>query len=296
MVWLSLICVVFLLIIVILAVKIITMKKDVDAIGIEFADKLKNDTNTGISVSGNDRSIRRLASEINVQLKVLRRQRLRYEQGDSELKNAVANISHDLRTPLTAIDGYLDLIDNESKSADAERYIGIIKNRTDTLKQLAEELFRYSVISSPDYDMPKERVSVNAVLEECLASYYTSFKQAAIAPEVVLPETSVYCSANRVALTRIFSNLVGNAIKYSDGDLYVALADNGEIVFSNTASNLTEVQVKRLFDRFYTVESARKSTGLGLSISKILVEQIGGSIEAKYADGRLMICIRLPIQ
>lgn len=295
MIGLSVICSILLLLAVYLIVKIFLIKKDIAGIDREFNEKLKADTNTLITVDGKDKTVCRLAADINEQLKVLRKQRLKYEQGDLELKSAVANISHDLRTPLTAISGYLELLEKEQKSQDAERYIGIIKNRTDTLKQLAEDLFRYSVITSPDYDSPKERLSVNSVLEECIAYHYNAFRQAKIIPEIHLPEITVYCNMNRVALNRIFSNLIENAIKYSNGDFCVELNDKGEITMSNMAPELSTVEVSMLFDRFYTVENAKKSTGLGLSIVKILVEQVGGTIYAKYAAGKLITCICLPL-
>ena len=295
MIWLSVICSILLLLAVYLIVKIFLIKKDIAGIDREFNEKLKADTNTLITVDGKDKTVCRLAADINEQLKVLRKQRLKYEQGDLELKSAVANISHDLRTPLTAISGYLELLEKEQKSQDAERYIDIIKNRTDTLKQLAEDLFRYSVITSPDYDSPKERLSVNSVLEECIAYHYNAFRQAKIIPEIHLPEITVYCNMNRVALNRIFSNLIENAIKYSNGDFCVELNDKGEITMSNMAPELSTVEVSMLFDRFYTVENAKKSMGLGLSIVKILVEQVGGTIYAKYAAGKLITCICLPL-
>lgn len=295
MVWLSVVCAVCVVIIVILVVKIILMKRDINAIATDFNEKLNSDTNTLVTISGSDKSVRRLAADINKSLKELRRQKLKFERGDTELKNAVTGISHDLRTPLTAISGYLDLLEREQKSEDVERYLGIIKNRTEALKQLADELFKYSVITSPDYDAPKERVSVNAVLEESIVAYYAALQQKGIAPEINIPEEAVYCTANRAALSRIFSNLIGNAIKYSDGDLNITLTGDGQITFSNTASQLTEVQVSRLFDRFYTVESARKSTGLGLSIAKVLVEQMDGTISANYNHNTLSISIYLPV-
>ena len=295
MVWLSAVCATCVVIIVILVVKIILMKRDINAIATDFNEKLNSDTNTLVTISGSDKSVHRLAADINKSLKELRRQKLKFEQGDTELKNAITNISHDLRTPLTAISGYLDLLEREQKSEDVERYLGIIKNRTEALKQLADELFKYSVITSPDYDAPKERVSVNAVLEESIVAYYAALQQKGIAPEINIPEEAVYCTANRAALSRIFSNLIGNAIKYSDGDLNITLTGDGQITFSNTASQLTEVQVSRLFDRFYTVESARKSTGLGLSIAKVLVEQMDGTISANYNHNTLSISIYLPV-
>ena len=99
---------------------------------------------------------------------------------------------------------------------------------------------------------------------------------------------------DRSALSRVFSNLISNVIKYSDGDLKIVLSENGEIAFSNMASGLDEIQVGRLFDRFYTVEAARKSTGLGLAISKTLVEEMNGTISAEYENGRLSVHIFFP--
>ena len=106
-----------------------------------------------------------------------------------------------------------------------------------------------------------------------------------------ISETKVMRMLDRSALSRVFSNLISNAIKYSDGDLKIVLSERGEVTFSNMASGLDEIQVGRLFDRFYTVEAARKSTGLGLAISKTLVEEMNGTISAKYENGRLSIHI-----
>lgn len=294
MIWLSVICVLIFIASSVLAVKIYLIKKNIASIDAEFYEILNGDTNGLITIDGRDKSVRRLAANLNLRLKELRSLRLKYEHGDLELKNAVANVSHDLRTPLTAIIGYLELLEKEKMSADAKRYTRIIVNRIETLKQLAEELFRYSVVTSPDYDSPKERLCVNAVLEECIAAHYSSLVKAGITPQIIMPNIPVYRVVNRVALTRIFSNLLGNAIKYSDGDLSITLTKECEISFSNTATKLTEVQVHRLFDRFYTVENARESTGLGLSISRVLAEKSGGEIRAEYADKILTVTVSLP--
>lgn len=287
-------CIILFIIIVGLCAKIFLMRKSIIEINEAFADKLKDDTNTLISISSRDKTIRRLANDINVQLKELRRQRHRFVQGDTELKNAVTNISHDLRTPLTAINGYLDLLDNTEKNETTARYIEIIKNRTETLTQLTEELFRYSVITSPEYDGRIETVNVNAVLEESILAFYATLQEHSITPQIQMPETAVIRNVNQASLSRIFSNLINNALKYSDGDLNITLTSAGHITFTNTASTLSKVETERLFDRFYTVENARKSTGLGLSISRILIEQMGGTISAVYEKERLTICLELP--
>lgn len=287
-------CVLLAATVTVLLIKIYLMKKSAGEIAEKLSEKLSEDTNTLIDISSGDRDMRKLAESLNVQLKKLRRESLRYRRGDAELKEAVTNISHDLRTPLTAVSSYLDLLDKEEKSEALERYLAIIKNRTECLKQLTEEFFQYSVITSPDMDAATEPVAVNAVLEESILSFYAALGAKQITPDINMTEKKIVRSLNREALSRVFSNLMSNAVKYSDGDLSIVLDDDGEITFSNSAPALSEVQVERLFDRFYTVENARRSTGLGLSIARFLVEQMGGSITAGYMGGRLSIRVRLP--
>lgn len=280
-------------VIIALILKIVYLQKAAEEIETAFADRLITDTNTLIDISSSDKYMRSLASSINVQLRKLREERHRFVQGDTELKNAVTNISHDLRTPLTAIFGYLDLLDKQEKSPEVERYLKIIGERCESLRGLTEELFKYSVIVTTDEEFKTEEIILNNVLEESVAGYYATLVEHQINPQIDLPEEKVVCFANRSALNRIFSNLLNNAVKYSDGDLCISLNKDGEIVFSNAASELDEIQVGRLFDRFYTVESARQSTGLGLAISRTLAEQMGGSISAEYIDNKLKIVLKL---
>lgn len=277
-----------------LFVKIYLLQKSAKEIEEAFADRLVNDTNTLIDISSGDRYMRNLANAINIQLCNLREERHRFQHGDMELKNAITNVSHDLRTPLTAICGYLDLLEDEEKSESACRYIEIIKNRADLITELTEELFRYSIIISGERDAVTEPVVINAVLEESIAAFYSALNEHNIIPDIKIPENKIIRTLDRFALIRVFSNLLNNAIKHSDGDLNITLSDTGEIVFTNTATKLNEVQVGKLFDRFYTVEAARKSTGLGLAIAKTLVEQMNGTISAKYENNKLSICIFFP--
>ena len=293
-IWLWVSIGILIVIIIALLVKIHILQKSVKEIEIAFADRLVTDTNVLIDISSSDKNVRRLANTINGQLRKLRTERRRFQQGDLELKNAVTNISHDLRTPLTALSGYLELLEQEEKSESVNRYIEIIKDRVDILTQLSEELFKYSVIISTKDNITKEQVIINTVLEESIAAFYTVLTERNIVPEIQVSETKVVRMLDRSALSRVFSNLISNVIKYSDGDLKIVLSENGEISFSNMASGLDEIQVGRLFDRFYTVEAARKSTGLGLTISKTLVEQMKGTISATYENNRLSIHIFFP--
>lgn len=284
-------CILLFVMSVLLFVKVNLLKKNMDEIRGELAERLATDTNTLICVSTSDKHIRHFAAELNRQLSLLHRQRRQYLNGNRELKHAVVNISHDLRTPLTAICGYLELLENEEKSENAERYIGLIENRTDALKQLTEELFRYSVIISTAEDMQWEAVNVNDALEESITVFYAALKEKDIVPDIHIPEEKIIRYLNKTALTRVFGNVLHNAVKYSDGDLKITLCPNGEINFTNTASGLNEVQAGKLFDRFFTVKAAGNATGLGLSIAKTLVEQMNGTIDATYQNNELSIRI-----
>lgn len=242
-----------------------------------------------ISISSGNRKIRSLAEQMNRQLMELRTERLRLKQGDTELKGAITNISHDLRTPLTAICGYLDLLEQETLPQKSEKYLNIIRERTDAMRTLTEELFQYSVFSLKDKELHLERVCVNDILEQSLAGFYGVFMKESIVPDIQMTEVRVMRLLDKAALRRIIDNILSNVARYTDGDLCVKLFSDGRITFSNHAAKLDRIQAERLFERFYTVESARNSTGLGLSIAKLLTEKMDGNIKAEYLDGELVI-------
>lgn len=278
-------------IIILLSIKIYLMEKSAGEIAEALADRLRTDTNTLIDISSRDKKMRKLADRMNAELRLLRRERHLYQQGDQELKEAVTNISHDLRTPLTAICGYLNLLKREEKSGAVERYLAQIQNRVDALTGLTEELFYYSIVTSV-HEMKPERVNIVGALEESLLSFYGAMQEKDIYPEITLPEDAVWRELDVSALNRIFSNIISNALKYADGDFSVDMDENCTITFSNTANALNPVIVDKLFDRFYTVGANYHSTGLGLSIAKLLTERMGGLIRADYRDGKLFITVQ----
>lgn len=286
----------------ILAVRLLLIRKSLGEICSGLSDILGTDlqegipTNALLCVSSRDPYIRRLAARLNRHLSTLRSRQLRYENGDRELKEAVTNISHDLRTPLTAMAGYLELLEKKtavSGDAEAVRYLSILKNRLDTMKQLTEELFRYSVVLSVREEAPVP-LSLNRVLADSLMAYWGSLEQHKITPVIQIPASPVMRTLDPSSLSRVFANILNNAVKYSDGDLCVTLAGDGAVTFSNHAADLTPVAAAKLFDRFYTVESGSSSTGLGLSIARLLTERMGGSISAVCEEGELRITLQFP--
>ncbi len=289
---LIIIIIILLLIIFVLLAKVYFLRRSAQEITEAFRDRLTADTNILIDISARDPYMRKLAAEINIQLRLLRKERHRYQNGDRELKEAVTNISHDLRTPLTAICGYLELLERTEKTPEQERYLMFISQRAEAMKELTQELLRYSVAASGGEELRLEPVDLNAALEDAVAPFYGVLVDREITPRVSLPEKRVVRNLDRAALSRVLGNLLSNAVKYSGGDLDIVLDRDGTITLSNAAPHMDEIQMGRLFDRFFTVEAARSSTGLGLSIAKSLTERMGGTISARYKDGRLMICLR----
>jgi signal transduction histidine kinase len=175
------------------------------------------------------------------------------------------------------------------KSPEMDRYIEIIDERAEYMKNLTEELFSYSLILNSEDMVELTDVNLNKTLEDCIMEYYAALTERGITPTVDITEKKIVRKLDKTHIDRAISNVISNAIKYSDGDFNIKLTDDGTMIFSNKASNLTSVEAARLFDRFYTVETGRNSTGLGLSIARTFVEQMGGTIGAKYEGGRLII-------
>lgn len=278
-----------------LGIKVALLRHGIKGLRRDLVERRGQDTNTLLSLPCRDRELRRLASALNQELRTLRQERLRYQQGDKELKEAVVNISHDLRTPLTAISGYLQLLKSQELPPDAQRYLGQIESRTESMKRLTEELFRYSVVVSEE-NLAREPVDLRRAVEEALLSFYGALEGRGIDPQVRLPEEPVVRQLDPSALSRVLGNILTNALKYSAGNLEVALEESGRLTFSNSAPGLDPVAAGRLFDRFYTVEAARNSTGLGLSIAKELTQRMGGSIGAALHSGTLTVWVEFPRQ
>lgn len=276
-----------------LGVKVWLLRRGAKALRLDLAQKLREDTNTLLSLPCRDKELRRLASSLNEELRLLRKERLRYQQGDRELKEAVVNVSHDLRTPLTALSGYVELLKGEALSPAGQRYLAQIEDRAQAMQAMTEELFRYS-LAAEETALTLEPVDLRAAVEEALLSFYGAFQQKGVVPQLSLPQGPVTRQLDKTALSRVLGNILTNALKYSPGELAVALSPAGALTFSNPAPDLDPVSAGRLFHRFYTVESSAQSTGLGLSIARELTQRLGGTISAQWESGRLQVELTFP--
>ena len=288
--WLYVTFSILLLICIILILKIYSIKKSIKEIQKSIENILNTDTNNLILIS--DASVKKLAIFLNKELKEMRKQKLQYEYGNQELKRNITNVSHDLRTPLTAIKGYVELLKEESLTQNGRKYISVINRKTEELTELTGKLFDFAKTLDTDMVLTKEKCHLNELLEEVLASYYPIFKEKNIVPEVLICNEKVEKELNKASIIRVFDNIFSNIVKYSNGNFKVELKNDGKIIFSNKATSLDATTVQKIFDRYFSVENAKESTGIGLSIAKQLVKLNGGSISADYVKGILVIEVR----
>ena len=290
---------VLIVIITVLVIKVFLLKKGFSELTEDLKDQVSGETGIPVTITTKDKDARACADTLNKELQKLKDERIIYEQGNRKIKDAVTGISHDLRTPLTAINSYLDLIDTEEDEQKKKEYLDRIKNRTEVLSSLTEELFKYTTSTDEHADNIKpskeETTDIKRVLEECLLSFYAAFKNKGIEPEIDMPEDAVYVSCEKRSADRILENLISNALKYSDGDLKVSLDTDGKIIFRNSAPGLTPVTVSKLFDKYYTVNEGEGSTGLGFSIARELMEKNSGTIEAALQDSVLIITLSFTV-
>lgn len=270
-------------------IKLCSIKNSIKEIEQSFSNILKEDTNSLITISSSDKDLKTLAIKLNKNLIELRKQKLYYQNGNKKLKNIITNISHDLRTPLTALKGYLDLIGQGKLSNNQKKDLKIVEKKANELTELTIQLFEFSRIIDSDISIQKESCCINEVLEETLVSFYNIFKEKNIIPTISICDKKINKIVNRISLIRIFENILSNVSKYSNGDFKVTMNENGIISFSNKAKLLDATTVQKIFDRYFSVENANESSGIGLSIAKQLVELNNGSIHAKYIKDTLFI-------
>lgn len=280
---------IFIIVCLYLSIKLIILNKTIKEIENKLPFLLNNNTNQLITISSNNKNLKKLVNNLNKDLKYLRKLKLEYINGNQNLVNVITNMTHDIRTPLTAIRGYLDLIETNNLTKKQKEYIKYINAKVNDLTILTEELFDYSKISNNSLD--KENVCLNDELENIIASFYDLFKEKGINPSITITNKKIIRYINKLSFNRIIDNIIMNALKYSDEYINIKLDDNGIITFKNKTTILDRTSVAKIFDRFFTVENANKSSGIGLSIARKLVELNNGKITAKLNNNELVITI-----
>ena len=282
-------------IIIVLIVIIIGYKREFRRIRKEINNNLNDYVN--IKTKSVDRDLEALVAEVNLIFDSKQKVVAEKNKREEELRASIANMSHDLRTPLTSIMGYLQMVRLENVSEnDKKEYMGIVEKRTKSLQQLISSFYDLSRIEGNEYNFQYKKVNINTILCENIAIFYNDFINNNIEPIIEIDEDIKEIISDEGAITRIFSNLLGNMIKHGESFVKITLKQQEDLIiteFINKATGLTEENVDKLFERFYTVDKSRsdRNTGLGLYITKVLVEKLGYNITAKIDNENLVIKI-----
>lgn len=273
-----------------LLIRVVTTNIELKNITRELKEITEKDTNLLLSTSSGDKSIKILVDSLNKELKKLLSLKREYSKGIFDVKKSAENIAHDIRTPLTAIKGYVDLLEKEELSEEGRKYLEIIKGRVDYMKEMIDELFLSLSMKSRGV-LNLSNIDAKSILEEALVSYYNEFKKKGMSPSLMTPNEKVIIKADSKALYRAYSNIISNALKYGEGEFKVEMDEKGNTIFSNLAPNMDSVEANKLLDRYYTISDAKASSGIGLSISKEILQEMGGELKVKLENQRLYISI-----
>ncbi|HLQ82823.1 MAG TPA: HAMP domain-containing sensor histidine kinase [Pseudogracilibacillus sp.] len=289
------ITIILILVTVFLITRLFALKKEVKKISKQLQSYNNQKTNKKIDMALLDKDIENLGLEINRLIDLYVTENRKRVQFEHEQQQAIANMSHDLRTPLTSILGYIQLAEAKDASDDEKKELLMIaKNRAKRLEALLKDFFELSVIESVDYHLKFERINIRNIAMDVLMSFYDRFNENNMEPIIRMPEHEVVIISDDSAVTRVIENLVSNAITHSEGNIVITLEEQdskARLVIKNDAQTLTEQGVKQMFDRFYMADQSRlgNSTGLGLSIVKSLMEKMSGMIYGKFNKGELSI-------
>lgn len=259
-----------------------------------FLHQREQGSNERISVEFATRGIREVASAMNKELDALRDARIEQEKHQAAFKQDLASLSHDIRTPLTGAQGYLQLYERSNDSSEQQRCLEEAAARLGVMRDLTDKLFEYAKAIDIDSPLTLESVKVFAVLADVLAGMYPQFAEHNWKPRIEFEDEDVVVLADVEALQRVFSNLLTNALRYGV-DAPRIKQKGSAVIISNAVEDPSAIDACHLFDRFYQAESARTSdgSGLGLAIVASLVERMGGSVSAHVREEELSIEFQL---
>lgn len=284
------------LIIALLAFRLFLIKKQLRRAAGQLAQKAPECS--FISVEMVDKDVDRLIIEINRLLIEKDRERIRGEKNLMWEKEAIAAVSHDMRTPLTAMLGYLQLLEREPLTQVQKDDLDTVMRKTQSLYALIQDFFELSALEANPEPPVLEKIDLPTVISECILDHYPQFEARGMVPEFPDSRQPVFVLAQRNMLERIVQNLITNGIRYSSGRLsFFVEAGRGFAVLKvkNSVDNAGFLDVEHIFDKFYKADKSRagQSTGLGLATVKVLAEKMDGAAGAKLEGGELCILVKL---
>ncbi len=278
--------------------RMLMLRREIGRMAEQLRRYNNGETGKKIDIALFDSKLEELAGQINAQSRRINEAETQKNRIRQEFRQAAVHMSHDIRTPLTSIRGYIQLLGRDGISAEERKdYVEIVNNRTSRLQSLLDDFFELAVIESPEDDLNVERLDMTSLIADMAVSYYDGFNKRGIVPAIVLPNQKIMAYGEESAVRRVVENLLANTLKYGSGTVEIILERGEEDVsftIVNEAKELAGSDVNLLFDRFYTADRARsaQTSGLGLAIAKSLMVKMGGKLEAVMDGDRLKMRCR----
>ena len=266
----------------------------------QLAFLMKHDSNMLINREFDMGGIGTLSDRLNELLKLRRKEKQHYQEKETLIADTYTNLSHDIRTPLTSLDGYSQLMEECENVEDQKRYLNIIHERIHSLNEMLEELFTFTKLKNESYNLELKPCCINRILKETVFSYYDDWVRMEIQPDIRITEEQLHVHGNRQGLSRVIQNVIKNGLDHGEKRISIVLErdqDRAALRISNHVTHSEQIDIKHVFDRFYKADVARRktSTGLGLSIAKELVRRMNGEIGAKIEKSEFIVEMSFPI-
>ena len=296
----NILAIVLIVVVLLLSYIIYIQRRQIKLICRQMAFINNNNTNKIITQEINSKYISELVDSINGMITNQKTHDLNIMRNSNNLKETITNLSHDIRTPLTSLDGYFQLLKESDSDKEKDKYSQIIQNRIDSLKLMLDELFTYTKLQDDNYTLELEKRSINNLLTTTLFSFYDEFNSKGIEPQINICDEQLFIFCNQAAVIRIIQNIIKNCFEHSNSVIRITLEhqdDRAVLICSNNVNNEDGIDVNQVFDRFYKsdVSRSQSSTGLGLSIAKGLTEKMGGTISASLKDEVFSITVSFNI-
>ncbi len=266
----------------------------------QLAFLMKHDSNMLIHREFGLGGIGMLSDRLNDLLELRRKEKQYYQEKETLIADTYTNLSHDIRTPLTSLDGYFQLMEACENVEEQRRYLNIIHERIHSLNEMLEELFMFTKLKNESYRLELTSCCINRILKETVFSYYDEWVRREIQPDIQITEEQLYIDGNKQGLSRIIQNVIKNGLDHGEKKIRIVLKreqNRAVLRISNQVTASEQIDIEHVFDRFYKADAARSktSTGLGLSIAREFVRRMNGEIGAKIEKNEFIVEMSFPI-
>ena len=262
--------------------------KQIQTIADELERILDGGTDEKVMLHTEDKEMKHLLEQINRMLEDRQNINARYRRSELNIKRMLSNISHDLKTPLTVIIGYLEMLLMKDRP---ERDMVIkVSQKANELREQIDQFFSLAKLEAGDTILTMSKIDLNEICRETIVDFYSILTEKEFEVTINIPDTPVFVYADREALGRILNNLISNAVRYGDAGHYLGLtlrSADGYVFLEviDHGKGIAQWEIPRVFDRLYTLEDSRnrdiQGNGLGLTIAKSLAEKINGTLTLK---------------